>query len=312
MDGSFAASAFGVPLEILFLDLLLSGDNAVVIALACRRLPPRDAQKAILLGTAGAISLRLVLTAFASVLISLPFIKFVSAVPLLLIAINVIADKDEALETSDVSGAKDGLLAAAGVIIASDAIMSVDNVVALAAVSQGNFWYLIAGLALSIPLLIYGSALLTTLIRHAPALVLFGGALLGWIAGDMIASDPLIAGWVNQQAPALAMALPAAGAVFVAFQGLQERRRRDAAPAPERRAQPRPPQRAAAPKAPPKPTPQPKPKPLPTVKSQTPVLASPMEPDAASASDELTSASDFVMLIGVIGLFIFFGLFSLT
>ena len=220
MDGAVAASTFGVLLQILFLDLLLSGDNALVIALACRRLPPEQARKAAFLGAGGAILFRLILTLMAGALMRLPFLQLVSAMPLLVIALNLMqeegGDEDGSLAAE---GGQNGMVAAAGVIVFSDAAMSLDNVVALAAVSGGSFWLLAFGLVCTVPMIVFGSFGFTRLMKAFPLLVDAGAAMLGWVAGGMIVNDPVIADWVKIQAPALTIAVPLACAVFVLVQG---------------------------------------------------------------------------------------------
>jgi YjbE family integral membrane protein len=226
MDGANAATSLGVLLQIVFLDLLLSGDNAVVIALACRRLPPEQARRAAWLGAGGAILFRLILTSITAWLIELPFLQFLSALPLLVIAMNLMNDHGQHhLPHPAAEAAKGGMVAAAGIIIISDATMSVDNVVALAAVSEGKFWLLAFGLALSIPMIVFGSFGFTRLMRAFPLLVDLGAALLGWVAGAMIVADPLFRSWAATQAPALGVALPLACAIFVLAQGRFARER---------------------------------------------------------------------------------------
>jgi len=232
MDGAAAATSFWIIVQILFLDLLLSGDNALVIALACRRLPPEQARRAAWIGAAGAIGLRLVLTLMAGALMTLPFLQLLSALPLLVIALNLMIEEDHDAPVAPDGGAlQASMLAAAGIIIVSDAAMSLDNVVALAAVSGGRFWLLVFGLAVSIPLIVFGSLGFSHLMKIFPWITDLGGAMLGWIAGGMIASDPLLSGWVKTQAPALDFMLPLACAVFVLLQGrlARENAQREAA-----------------------------------------------------------------------------------
>src|SRR5574337_1193535 len=135
MDGAAAASSLGVLLQILFLDLLLSGDNALVIALACRKLPADQARRAAWLGAAGAVALRLILTTMTGAMMALPFLQLISALPLLVIALNLMAEEDHDAAAPAEDQGQASILAAAGVIMISDAAMSLDNVVALAAVS---------------------------------------------------------------------------------------------------------------------------------------------------------------------------------
>lgn len=231
MDGAAAATSFWIIAQILFLDLLLSGDNALVIALACRRLPPEQARRAAWIGAAGAIGLRLLLTLMAGALMTLPFLQLLSALPLLVIALNLMIDEDHDAPVLPDGALQASMVAAAGIIIVSDAAMSLDNVVALAAVSGGRFWLLMFGLAVSVPLIVFGSLGFTRLMKVFPWITDLGGAMLGWIAGGMIASDPLLSGWVKMQAPALDFMLPLACALFVLIQGrfVRENAQREAA-----------------------------------------------------------------------------------
>jgi YjbE family integral membrane protein len=206
-----------IPVQIFVVDLLLGADNALVIALACRSLGREDTRKAILIGTGGAILMRLVLTVVVVSLLALPLVKLTGALALVLVAINVASSQHSAGEPVErATGLTNGdLWSAAAVIIVADSAMSLDNVVALAAIANGNFWLLAAGVALSIPVLAYGGAILATLLRSAPAAIALGAALLGWIAGDMAISDPLVADWANLNAPGLVAIMPALGAAFV-------------------------------------------------------------------------------------------------
>ncbi|MGO9994966.1 MAG: TerC family protein [Steroidobacteraceae bacterium] len=203
-------------LEVFFLDLLLSGDNALVIALACRSLPPALTKRAMLIGIDGAIALRILLTTVASLLLHIPLLKLVGGVALTVIAIKLTIEEERDTE-SDKSPRKNppDLWSAVGTIILADLVMSVDNVVALAAVTQGNIFFLTMGLLMSVPLLMFGSLFVTALLRRYPLLKRVGGAMLGWIAGDIAISDPMIAGWVNQQSPALTIVVPILVVVFV-------------------------------------------------------------------------------------------------
>jgi YjbE family integral membrane protein len=215
-------------LQIFFVDLLLGADNAIVIALACRKLPPKGARQAVLLGAIGAIVLRLVLILFANALLSVPLVKLIVAWALVVIGLNVQTQKRgyEIVGAGGVAGAGD-FLSAAAVIMFADAAMSLDNVVALAAISGGNFWLLATGVLASIPILAYGGLILTQIIRRAPEILTVGAAILGWIAGEMAVSDPLLSGWIQANAPALAVLAPGlvAAFVYVAGQGAQRKER---------------------------------------------------------------------------------------
>jgi YjbE family integral membrane protein len=209
-----------VVLQIFFIDLLLGADNAIVVALASSRLPAEDTRRAVILGAVGAIALRLGMLMFANALLDVPLVKLIAAWMLIVIALNVRARKvdDEGLPLSDGAGAGDFLVAAA-VIMLADAAMSLDNVVALAAVAGGNFWLLATGVLFSIPILAYGSLILTEILRRAPEILTLGAVVLGWIAGEMVVSDPLISGWIGANAPALVAFTPALAATFVWIAG---------------------------------------------------------------------------------------------
>ena len=212
-------------LQVIFIDLLLSGDNAVVIALACRSLPPQWIKKAIFFGTAAAVVLRLIFAAIVAWLLGVPYLKLVAAAALLVIAVKLTALKEK--EDSDPAdaaakpavNAKKGLWSAMIAVIVADAAMSLDNVLALVAAAKGSLFFLGLGLAISVPLLMFGSLFVTKLLKRYPLLIPAGGALLGWIAGDIAVADAAVSGWVTARASALTWALPIAGAGFVLLMG---------------------------------------------------------------------------------------------
>jgi YjbE family integral membrane protein len=205
--------------EVFVINLLLSGDNAVVISLACRDRPAELMRRAMTIGIGGAIALRILLTTVAGVLLHAPLLKLVGGVALTIIAIKLTIAKGGAEDSDEFSSKdRDLLWPTVGTIIVADLVMSVDNVVALAAVAQGNVFFLTLGLLMSVPLLIFGSVFVTALLKRYPLLIRGGGAMLGWIAGDIAISDPLIADWVNQQSPALSVVVPALVVVFVLFE----------------------------------------------------------------------------------------------
>ncbi|MGE3875077.1 MAG: TerC family protein [Parvibaculaceae bacterium] len=177
-------------LQIIWIDLLLSGDNAVVIALACRSLPPKVRTWGIVLGAGVAILLRIVFAAIIATLLAVPFLKVVGGLLLLWIAVKLA--KGEESEERDIA-ASDKLYKAVWTIAIADAVMSLDNVVAIAAVSKGDPWLFGFGLALSIPLIMVGSQIIMKMIEKFPIIVWAGAALLGWIAGEMIATDSVVA-----------------------------------------------------------------------------------------------------------------------
>ncbi len=178
--------------QIIIIDILLGGDNAVVIALACRKLPPAQRAKGIIWGTAGAIVLRVVLIAFAMTLLSLPFLKFVGALLLVWIGVKLLAPDEDG--HGDVQGS-DKLLAAIKTIIVADLVMSVDNVIAIAGAAQSSGEHstllVVLGLLISIPIIVWGSQLVIKLMERFPLIITAGGMLLGWIAGGMFVTDPV-------------------------------------------------------------------------------------------------------------------------
>lgn len=189
--------------QIIMIDILLGGDNAVVIALACRQLPPALRTKGILWGTAGAIVLRVVLIAFALTLLQVPFLKLVGAALLLWIGIKLLAPQDEEGH-SHIQGS-DKLWAAVKTVIVADLVMSIDNVIAIAgaATSAGGQHQLplvVFGLLVSIPIIIWGSQMVLKLMDRFPWIIVLGGMLLGWIAGTMAHSDPAIVHLLPQTA----------------------------------------------------------------------------------------------------------------
>ena len=185
-------------LEIIWIDLLLSGDNAVVIALACRSLPKRQRMLGITLGSGVAIALRVVFTLLVVELLGLPFVKIVGGILLFWIAIQL-ASEDEPQKKPVREAAS--LWSAIRIIVVADAIMSLDNMMAIAAAAKGSKLLILFGLALSIPLIIFGSALVLALLNRFPLLVWAGAALLGWIAGNLLTTDPMLASWLRPRWP---------------------------------------------------------------------------------------------------------------
>jgi len=200
-------------LQVFLLDLLLSGDNAVVIALACRHLPARQMRQALFAGMGVAVGLRILFTSVISLLLKVPCLKLAGMVALVVIAIKLLVGEEDAEHLPQRSGST--LWSVVGLIVFADLTMSLDNVVALAAVAQDNLGILVLGLLLSIPMLMYGSLFVSGLFKRYPWLIPAGGALLGWVAGGIGMSDPLIADWVATQAPGLVLAMPLACAIFV-------------------------------------------------------------------------------------------------
>jgi YjbE family integral membrane protein len=228
------SQAFWVGLaKIIGVNIILSGDNAVVIALAARSLPPKQQTQAIIWGSGAAIVMRIVLTIFAVALLTLPWLKLIGAVLLLWIGVKLLLP-EEGGENIDSS---DNLIKAIKTILIADLVMSLDNVIAVAAAAGGSLVLLILGLAISIPLVIFGSTLLLKLMERWPVIITIGAALLGFVAGEMAITDPAIGGWVKatfahvNDRPVLAgvsleILCGLAGAAFVVGLGLWLARRR--------------------------------------------------------------------------------------
>jgi YjbE family integral membrane protein len=227
---------FGTPqfwlagLEIIVINILLSGDNAVVIALACRNLPPNQRRWGIFWGAIGAILLRIVLTFFAVSLLTLSWLKIVGGILLVWIGIKLIAEED-GQGGPDIK-ASDRLLSAVRTVIIADVVMSIDNVLGVAAAAKGSLLLLVFGLVVSVPLVIGGAQLIMRLIERFPILIVAGGGLLGFVAGELIVEDAALVDWVHLHAAWLSWAAPVAGIVLVVgvSKWLRSRRRLSATP----------------------------------------------------------------------------------
>lgn len=220
-------------LQIIAIDILLGGDNAVVIALACRNLPPGQRTKGILWGTAGAIVLRVILVVFAVTMLQIPYLKIVGGVLLLWIGVKLLApDGDDHHESIDGAG---NLLSAIRTIIVADLVMSVDNVIAIAGAAhqadpEHQIGLVVFGLLVSIPIIVWGSQLVLRMIDRYPIVVSAGGALLGWIAGGMIVTDPATVDWLGAASPLVYYLCTTSGALAVVAIGKLLERRRAAGP----------------------------------------------------------------------------------
>lgn len=199
-------------LQIIAIDILLGGDNAVVIALACRRLPPRLRNQGIFWGVFGAIALRVVLIFFAITLLKVPCLKIVGALLLVWIGVKLLLPEDDGAHEI---AASDYLLGAIKTIIVADAVMSLDNVVAIAGAAKDSMLLIVLGLLISVPIIVWGSKLVLTLMERYPLIITAGGALLGWIGGSMFVSDVVVKDWVAGYVPWLVHAAPVAGALLV-------------------------------------------------------------------------------------------------
>ncbi len=211
--------AFWIALiQIIGIDIVLSGDNAVVIALAARGLNPAQRKKAVIWGSSAAVVMRVVLTVVAAELLRLPLLKAIGAVLLLWIAIQLLVPEDEG--GGEGSGAVSGGMAAAiKTIMLADLVMSMDNVVAIAGASHGSLALLVFGLALSIPLVVFSSTFLMKIMERFPVVITAGAALLGYVAGEMLVTDLFLGPWIDSHLPWLHKALPVAGAVLVVAVG---------------------------------------------------------------------------------------------
>lgn len=202
--------------KIVWINIILSGDNAVVIALAARGLPPQQQKKAVLLGSGAAVVLRIALTVVAAKLMQLPFVEVIGGLLLLWIGVGLLKAEDE--EENSASVARQGMMAAVRTILLADLVMSLDNVIAVAAAAGGDMLLLILGLAISIPLVIFGSTLMIKLMERFPVIVTLGAALIGWVAGETITSDHMLEGFVRIN-PWAHYAAAACGAVLVIAMG---------------------------------------------------------------------------------------------
>jgi YjbE family integral membrane protein len=177
-------------LEVIWVNILLSGDNAVVIALACRGLPPRERVWGMVIGAGFASMLLIVFTALVSELMTLPYLRLAGAVALIWIAVKLLAPPRH--DEENTPEAAEDLWRAVRIVVIADIVMSLDNVIAIAAIAKGQYVLLALGLVVSIPMVIAGSAIILALIERIPALVWGGAAVLGWVAGDIFSSDPIV------------------------------------------------------------------------------------------------------------------------
>lgn len=212
--------------QIIGVNIVLSGDNAVVIALAARGLPPEQQKRAVAWGSGAAVVMRIVLTLVAVELLRLPYLKLVGAVLLLWIAVQLLLPEEEG-ESHESSAT--GMAAAVRTILLADLVMSLDNVIAVAAAAKGNNLLLVIGLAVSIPLVVFASRLLLGLMERFPVIIVLGAALLGWVAGEMAIGDPAASPWVDANAHWLHYGAPLAGAVAVVLIGKMLAARKTAA-----------------------------------------------------------------------------------
>ena len=209
---------------IIWVNIILSGDNAVVIALAALSLPKHQQGKAIFWGAGAAVVLRIVLTVIAVEMLKFPFLKIIGGALLLWIAVKLLMPEegDSNVESSD------NLMQAIKIILIADLVMSLDNVVAVAAAAKGSTLLLVLGLAISIPLVIFGATILMKLMERYPIIVIIGAALIGSVAGELLVTDPVVVDWISANMPWLEIHVPffgeiswaqIAGAVLVVIVG---------------------------------------------------------------------------------------------
>jgi YjbE family integral membrane protein len=217
----FQTLHWGAVFQIILIDILLGGDNAVVIALACRNLQPKQRIKGILWGTAGAIILRVLLIAFALTLLDIPFLKLVGGALLVWIGVKLLVPEED--EHGNITGGS-SVLSAVKTILIADFVMSLDNVIAIAGAAQNThvdhqLYYVIFGLVVSVPIIIWGSTLVLKLIDRFPLVVTLGAALLGWIAGGMLVTDVFVVEQIGEVQQSVKIAAEVAGAIFVVVVG---------------------------------------------------------------------------------------------
>jgi YjbE family integral membrane protein len=212
MTGEFWARLLG----ILIVDLTLAGDNALVIALAVRTLPRRQQIAARLWGSAGAVGLRLAFIAIVTYLLTIPLLQFVGGLALLWIAVRLVRQLPEAKSHARETGS---LWSAVWVIMVADLVMSLDNVVAVAGTAKGDFLLVTIGIAVSLPLVVWGSGLLARLMGRYPWIVWLGGGVLGYVAGDMILHDVLVDRWLGPTGDVLDVTVPIVFAIALAALG---------------------------------------------------------------------------------------------
>ena len=213
----FGSAVFWIAvLQIIVIDILLGGDNAVVIAMASRRLPAQQRSKAIFWGVFGAIALRVVLIFFALQLLQIPYLKIVGGVLLLWIGVKLLMPQEDGGHKIDASA---HLIGAIKTIVVADAVMSLDNVIAIAAAAKGSVGLVVFGLVVSVPIIVWGSKFVLALMDRFPVVIVAGAALLGWIAGDMLAHDVVVKDWVVANAAWLKYGAPVIGAALVVLAG---------------------------------------------------------------------------------------------
>ena len=196
--------------QIIIINVLLSGDNAVIIALACRSLPPKEQRHAFIIGSVGIVILMTALTAAASYLLTMPYIEVIGSLLLLWIGIKLLLPEDD----NEAVSASDSFWGAVKTIIIADIVMSLDNVLGMAGAAQGHMGLLFVGMVITIPLILFGSAMLMRLMERFPVIITLGAGLLGYVAGEMAVGDPAIKGYLAN-AHYLEIVVPIIGVLIV-------------------------------------------------------------------------------------------------
>lgn len=215
MDELFTPAFLTGFFTIIGIDVILSGDNAVVIALAARSLPEQQQKRAVFWGAGVAVGLRVMLAAVAVQLLRFPYLKLAGGVLLLWIAVKLLLPESDEAEVAPA----DHLWAAVKTIVVADFVMSLDNVVAVAAAARGSVLLLALGLVISIPLVVFGASMLMKLMDRWPVIITLGAALLGWVSLEMATSDPVVAPLLHELPAYFHFVLPALGAIFVVVTG---------------------------------------------------------------------------------------------
>ena len=203
-------------LQIILVNIILSGDNALVIALACRNLEKKHQRPAIMIGSGGAIVLRIIFVLVIDQLLHVGYLKLIGGLLLLWIGVKLVQGEEEGEDGVKAAGS---LWGAVRTIIIADAVMSLDNAIAIAAAAKGDVTLIVLGLLISIPLIIFGATLIMMLLNRFPIIVIAGGALLGWIAGEVLATDPAYAEWLTARLPNAKTVFEIGGAVLVVAVG---------------------------------------------------------------------------------------------
>ena len=208
--------------KIAVINVVLSGDNALVIALACRSLPSRDQKRAFIVGTAGIVVLMTVLTSSAALLMTLPYIQIVGSLLLLWIGVKLLLPENDEGNVKESNSFMD----AVKTIIIADIVMSLDNVLGMAGAAKGHLGMLFLGLLITMPLILFGSAMLVKLMERFPQFITIGAGLLGYVAGDMAVADPAVKNYIDSHVHFLETLAPIVGAMFVVIAGKMLARRK--------------------------------------------------------------------------------------